>query len=214
MGILQRNSPVLNAELRTTKVNFHTEEQRNREIPKVVEDKSNQFDENRTVVQQEMNLSWHHNLSGFRIYFFCVSNSYLTVISERFSYHPDGKFRLSWDFLWSRRKMRSTRRVQSRFRGTRTMPYTPVSCGTGYSFRDTRTVPYTPVSCGTGHSFRDTRSMPYAYGGGECWRERAPAWRENAFWSRVMDCGRETEIVNNLSVNCCVFKRLEITRNR
>ena len=34
----------------------------------------------------------HVHLSGF-----FVSNSYWIVISERFSYHPDGKFRLSWD---------------------------------------------------------------------------------------------------------------------
>ena len=32
---------------------------------------------------------------------------------------------------------------ESRFRGTRTMPYTPVSCGTGHSFRGIRTIPYT-----------------------------------------------------------------------
>ena len=35
---------------------------------------------------------------------FWVSNSYLTVISERFSSHPDGKLWFSWDFFWSRLK--------------------------------------------------------------------------------------------------------------
>ena len=45
---------------------------------------------------------------------------------------------------------------------------------------------YTPVSCGTGHSSRGTRTLPYAYWGGECQTERAPAWRENAFWSCVL----------------------------
>ena len=54
-------------------------------------------------------------------------------------------------------------------------------------------MPYTPVSCGTGHSFRDTRTMPYAYWSSECQSERALAWRENAFWTRVLDCGRETD---------------------
>ena len=58
-------------------------------------------------------------------------------------------------------------------------------------FCGTRIMPYTPVSCGTGHSFRDTRTMPYAYRGGECQSERAPAWRENAFWSCVLDSSRQ-----------------------
>ena len=40
------------------------------------------------------------------------------------------------------KRLWSPRRVQSRFRGTRTMPYTPVSCGTGHSSRGTRTLPY------------------------------------------------------------------------
>ena len=48
-------------------------------------------------------------------------------------------------------------------------------------------MPYTPVSCETGHSIRDTRSMPYVFWGDECQSERAPVWRENAFWSCVMD---------------------------
>ena len=72
------------------------------------------------------------------------------------------------------------------------MPYTPVSCGTGHSSRGTRTMPYIPVSCESGHSFRGTRTMPYAYWGSECQSERAPAWRENASWSCVLDwTGRE-----------------------
>jgi hypothetical protein len=52
-------------------------------------------------------------------------------------------------------------------------------------------MPYTPVSCGTGHSSRGTRTMPYAYWGSEYQSKRAPAFRENAFWSRVLDCGSE-----------------------
>ena len=42
----------------------------------------------------------------------------------------------------------------------------------GSRFRGTRTMQYTPVSCGTGHSFRDTRTIPYAYWDSECQRER------------------------------------------
>ena len=42
--------------------------------------------------------------------------------------------------------------------------------------------------------FRDTRNMPYGYWGSECQSERAPVWRENAFWCCVMDrTGRERE---------------------
>jgi hypothetical protein len=55
IAILQRNFSILNNESRTTKLNFHTGKQRSREIPKVVEDKSNKFNENRTVVQQRIN---------------------------------------------------------------------------------------------------------------------------------------------------------------
>ena len=65
--------------------------------------------------------------------------------------------------------------MQSRFRGTRTMPYIPVSCVSGQSFRDTRNMLYAPVSCGAGHSSCDNRNMPYTYGGSKCQNERAPA---------------------------------------
>ena len=85
IAFLWRISSILNYELRITKVNFHTETQRNRQISKAVEDKSKKSDENRTIPQQEMNLSWHHTLSRIRICFFCVPNSYLTVIIDRFS---------------------------------------------------------------------------------------------------------------------------------
>ena len=64
------------------------------------------------------------------------------------------------------RRLLEGSRVQSRFRGTRTMPYTHVSCGTG-------------------HSFRDTRIMPYALWSSDCWSERAPALRKNLFWCCV-----------------------------
>ena len=53
----------------------------------------------------ELTFSGNHNIpfrsSGLNYF---VSNSYLIVISDRFSYHPDGKFRLSWDFFRSRQK--------------------------------------------------------------------------------------------------------------
>ena len=38
-----------------------------------------------------------------------------------------------------------------------------------------------------GSRFRGTRNMPYAYWSSECQSERAPALRENAFWSGVLD---------------------------
>ena len=41
--------------------------------------------------------------------------------------------------------------------------------------------------------FRGTRTLPYAYRGSECQSERAPAWRENAFWSRVLDSSRHSD---------------------
>ena len=42
--------------------------------------------------------------------------------------------------------------------------------------------------------FRGTCTMPYAYWGSECQSERAPAFRRNAFWSCVLDSGRETKV--------------------
>ena len=49
-------------------------------------------------------------------------------------------------------------------------------------------MPHTLVSCGAGHSSRGTRILPYAYWGSERQSERAPARRENATWTRVLDC--------------------------
>ena len=40
------------------------------------------------------------------------------------------------------KRLYESSRVQSRSRGTRTVPYTPMSCETGHSCRDTRTKPY------------------------------------------------------------------------
>ena len=45
-------------------------------------------------------------------------------------------------------------------------------------FHGTRTMPYTPVSCGTGHSFRDTRTLPHAHWGKVCQRESTSIKRE------------------------------------
>ena len=55
--------------------------------------------------------------------------------------------------------LRQGSRVQSRFRGTRTMQYTPVTCGTVHFFRGTHTLPYA--------SWRST-----------CQSERTPALSE------------------------------------
>ena len=112
--------------------------------------------------------------------------------------------------------------IGSRFRGTRTMPYTPVSCETGHHFRSTRTMPYTPVSCGTGHSFCGTCTMPYAYWGRECQSERTPALGENAYWCCVLGSSRERysrhceveweSIVNVLSVTS--WRRIQSCHSR
>ena len=95
---LRSNSSILNDESRTTKVNLHTGQQRDSEILKTVDEKSTKIDKNRSGVQQEMNMSYHHTLCSSRS-FFCVSKSCLNVISERFSSHPDWEFRLSWDIF-------------------------------------------------------------------------------------------------------------------
>ena len=82
-----------------TQRNTETEKQRNREIWKAVDDKSKKFNKNRRVLQQGINISWHHIHSLIRITFYCVSNACFTVISERFSNPLDRKFGLTWDFL-------------------------------------------------------------------------------------------------------------------
>ena len=98
----------------------------------------------------------------------CVSNSCLTLISELFPYHLHENSDCLKTALDQGKRLRLTRRVQSGSRGTRTILYTPVSCGTGLSFRGTRT-------------------FPYAYWRGECQCERAPVLGENALWSCVSD---------------------------
>ena len=97
-----------------------------------------------------------------------VSHSCLTLISERFPYHLDGNSGCLETSLDQSKRLLQGSRVQSWFGGNRTMPYTPVSCGTV-------------------HFLRGTRTLPYAYWGSECQSERAPAWRENACWSCVLD---------------------------
>ena len=55
-------------------------------------------------------------------------------------------------------------------------------------------MPYTPLSCGTGHSFHGTRTIPYTHWGSECQNKTAPALRENATRSCVLDrTGRARE---------------------
>ena len=55
--------------------------------------------------------------------FFCVSNSCSIVISERSSYHLDRKISCLETFLDQDKRLLGGSRVQSRSRGTRTMPY-------------------------------------------------------------------------------------------
>ena len=53
----------------TTKGNLHTEEQRNRVIPKAVDENSKKFNKNKTVSQQGITISWHHTFFLIRIIF-------------------------------------------------------------------------------------------------------------------------------------------------
>ena len=80
--------------------------------------------------------------------FFCVSNSCSTEISERFSSHPDRKFRLSWDCF------DLGKRLSFLFNTHQCMPI--VAHVTGHSSRGTRILPCAPVGCGTGHAFPGT----------------------------------------------------------
>ena len=94
--------------------------------------------------------------SFIRIWFFCVCNSCATVIPEWLSHHLDTRRFCVDTFLDLGKRLLQCSRVQSRFRGTRTLPYALVSCGTVHFFRGTRTLPYALVSCGTVHFFRGT----------------------------------------------------------
>ena len=86
------------------KVNRHTEEQRQREISNVVDEKSKTIIKKRTVVQQGMNMSRQPTLPHSRIKFHCVLNSCFTVISDHFSYHLDRKLRLPEHYFSSEQK--------------------------------------------------------------------------------------------------------------
>ena len=86
----------------------------------------------------------------------CISNSCLNHISERFPYHLHGNPGCLKTFLDQGKRLLEGSRVQWRFRGTRNMLYTPVSCGADHSVRGTRIMPWTPVSCGIGHFFFGT----------------------------------------------------------
>jgi hypothetical protein len=51
---------ILNNESRTVKVKLHTEQQGNREISNVVDEKPKKFDKNSIILQEGSNISWHH----------------------------------------------------------------------------------------------------------------------------------------------------------
>ena len=91
-----------------------------------------------------------------RLNLFCLLNSCSSVISDWCSYHLDGSSFWVQTFIDLSQRLLECIILQSRSRGSRSMPYTPVRCGTGHSFRDTRTMLYTPVSCGTVHFFHGT----------------------------------------------------------
>ena len=70
--------------------------------------------------------------SFIRIWFFCVCNSCATVIPEWLSHHLDTRRFCVDTFLDLGKRLLQCSRVQSRFRGTRTLPYALVSCGTSW----------------------------------------------------------------------------------
>ena len=107
-----------------------------------------------------------------RVHLFCLSDSCSTMISEWFSNHLHASSFWVQTFLDLGKRLLESSTVQSRFHGTPTMQYTPVSCVAG-------------------HSFRDTRIMPYANWGSVCQSARAPALRENALWCCVLDSSRQ-----------------------
>ena len=81
-----------------------TEKQRDRQISKAVHDKSKKFDENRTIVHQDLNISWHHTLSRTRICFFVSPiRIWLSSLSVSLIIQIQ-KLRLSWDYFWSQQK--------------------------------------------------------------------------------------------------------------
>ena len=86
----------------------------------------------------------------------CVSNSCLTLISKRFPYHLHRHSGCLETSLYQGKRLLQGTKAQSRFRGTRTRPYTPGRYETGYPFRDTRSTLYTPVNCRTVHFSRGT----------------------------------------------------------
>ena len=175
IAILWRNSSILNVEATMTKVNLRTEEQRNREISKAVDDKSKKFNKNRTVLQQGINISCHQTIFLIRVHFF-VSQIRVPLSSLSVSLVIRIE-NLGWvDTFWDLGKRLSwfSTGIQSRFRGT-------------------RTIPCAPVGCGTGHAFRGTLSMPYTHWGSEWQSERAPASRENATRCCVLDSIRQSE---------------------
>ena len=63
-------------------------------------------------------------------------------------------------------------RVQSRLRGTRNMPYIPVSCGTGHFFRDTR--------------MKRERLLELCFG-------HQQAEIQQTWWGRMRECTRKSE---------------------
>ena len=104
LTILWRNSSILNDESRTTKVNFYKEEQSNRAISNDSwwEIKENRQEQDSCITRDQYFMAPYP--FTYQDIFFCVSNSSLTVISERFYYRPDRKFRLSWDYFSLRQK--------------------------------------------------------------------------------------------------------------
>ena len=125
IAILWRNSSIWNDESRTTKFSLLTGEQRNREISNVVDEKSRKTDKNKTVVQQKFNISWRHTFFLIRINFFVSPiHGWLSSLTVSLLIQIENWGRVD-TCLDHAKRLLEIRRVQWRFRGTRTIPLCP-----------------------------------------------------------------------------------------
>ena len=119
IAILWRNSSTLNDELRTTKVNFHTEKQRFQRLPT-----RNQRNSMRTVQLYNKRSTFRGTIPFHTSGFFSVSPIHIALSTLSVSLIIQIQ-----NFAWVEtifdhgKRLRSPRRLQSRFRGTRTIQY-------------------------------------------------------------------------------------------
>ena len=109
IAILFRNSSISNDESRTKKVHLHREQQRGVER---VDDKSNKFGKNWTVVKDAINISWHPHCyiplwaAGLVTPFVTppLGHTRIDVVSARVREHPHEEKTLSVVVSWTERR--------------------------------------------------------------------------------------------------------------